>query len=325
MKWLIVSTIGKNPGDEFIRCGIENLINYADKNCVIQVLDKETNDFNTRVDFDKCVWAGMPIFWSLNGNNNWNIKWWKHMVGEWPSNFKKKFCVLAAGSFQDWKDINRGVDRDGIALSARKLMQNSFFVTARDPVVNDICNTIFPTLVCPAILALLGVKKTDSIKGCNLMPDGGHYQTFCPSEAKEWLTIQGKIAGILKKNNFKFFAHSDGEKKHALDLGWKLNDIISYTGSPRQMLQSYRNVDQYFGNRVHGCIVSRGNGADVVSCGYDSRQEAVRLSGAKVFLPSSLDLSFLSNWASSPPSLKHFNLITLRDSYLKILNDFINA
>ena len=128
MKWLIFSTIGKNPGDEFIRVGIEYLISKVDKEAVIEVLDKETNDVYNNSDFDKCIWAGMPVFWSLYSNNNWTIRWWKNMTGQWPSQNKNNFCVLGAGSFQDWENIYRGADVNGLFASATKLKDNSFKV-----------------------------------------------------------------------------------------------------------------------------------------------------------------------------------------------------
>jgi hypothetical protein len=80
----------------------------------------------------------------------------------------------------------------------------------------------------------------------------------------------------------------------------------------------------FFGNRVHGCIVSRANGADVISCGYDSRQEAVKISGAKAFLPSNIDLNLISKWASSEPKINKFDIKTLSNKYIEILENFKN-
>jgi polysaccharide pyruvyl transferase WcaK-like protein len=324
MKWLLISTIGKNPGDEFIRVGVKNLIKEVDENCSIKVLDKEAQSMPHPVEFDKCIWAGMPVFWSLFQNNNWNINWWRYMVGGWPSKVKNNFCVLGAGSFQDWSDIDRGLDRASMSRSAQDLSNNSFLVTARDPIVNNICNSNFPTLTCPAIFSTANKEKTKSIKACNLMPNGAHYDVFNPSEGNVWRSIQEDLSLILIDNGFKFFAHSDAELNHAIALGWQTKDIISYNGDPDQMLEHYRNVDMFFGNRVHGCIVSRANGADVISCGYDSRQEAVKISGAKAFLPSNIDLNLISKWASSEPKINKFDIKTLSNKYIEILENFKN-
>lgn len=322
MKWLLISTIGKNPGDEFIRVGAEYLISKVDKNAAIEVIDKETNDIHNKFDFDKCVWAGMPVFWSLYSNNNWTIRWWKSMTGQWPSQNKNNFCVLGAGSFQDWENIYRGADVNGLSASAAKLKDNAFKIVARDPIVNYICKSNFKVLTCPAIFSCQNQPKTQSIKACNLMPGGAHYRDFNPHQSQVWDSIQKSIADSLIKNNFTFFAHNHKEYQFAKQLGWNEKSIINYNGNTNLMLENYRNVDKFFGNRVHGCIVSRGNGADVISCGYDSRQEAVKLSGAKTFLPSQINVEQIAKWTQSAPVLEKPDLKTLESEYIDILNNF---
>lgn len=322
MKWLIFSTIGKNPGDEFIRVGVEYLISKVDQDSIVEVLDKETNDVYKNSNFDKCIWAGMPVFWSLHANHNWSMNWWKSMTGMWPSHCKNNFCVLGAGSFQDWEDIYRSSNTHGLINSAKDLESNSFAVTARDSIVNDICRSNFKVLICPAIFACKGKVKTTSIKGCNLMPGGSHWREFNPRQSQIWDSIEKSIADLLIKNDFTFFAHNDKEYQFAKQLGWNKKSIINYNGDTNLMLENYRNVDKFFGNRVHGCIVSRGNGADVISCGYDSRQEAVKLSGAKTFLPSQIDIEQIAQWAQSTVVPEKPDLETLESEYIDILNNF---
>ena len=84
-------------------------------------------------------------------------------------------------------------------------------------------------------------------------------------------------------------------------------------------------MDKFFGNRVHGCIVARGVGADVISCGYDSRQEAVRQSGARVVLPSELDLDKLDTWCSSKDKGEPFDLEREFDWYKKHITAFMDV
>lgn len=325
MKWLIFSTIGKNPGDEFIRVGTEYLINKVDSDAIIEILDKETDDVYNNTDFDKCIWAGMPVFWSLNSNNNWEIGWWKHLTGVWPSQNKNNFCVLGAGSFQDWENIERGANLQGLEKSAMMLKQNSFVVTVRDPIVNKICKSNFDVLVCPAIFACKDKVKSSSIKACNMMPGGAHYREFNKRQASVWDSIQQPIASILLQNNFIFFAHNSSEYNFAKKLGWSDNSIVNYETRTEYMLENYRNVDKFFGNRVHGCIVSRSNGADVISCGYDSRQEAVKLSGAKTLLPSEINLNKFASWAESDSKYSDPQLDVIEQSYIQLLEKFIKS
>lgn len=322
MKWLLITTIKKNPGDEFIRVGIQKLITEIDNDPRFILVDKETTDMDTILNFDKSVWCGMPLFWSLNENKNHNIKWWKYLVGGWPSIRKNNFCVLGGGSFQDWESVERNADINGLIKSAKDLCRHSYLVTVRDPIVNLMCKTNFEVIVCPAIFSTHGIKKINSIKGCNLMPNGGHYSIFNPKQSLIWQEKVKLISDILLKNDFKFFAHNEEENQFAINMGWKRVNIINYNKNVNDFLNSYRNVDQYFGNRVHGCIVSRGNNANVISCGYDSRQEAVKLTKAKTILPSELNLSKLETWAKYYKPGKNINLPLIKRRYLKIIKEF---
>ena len=321
MKWLLITTINKNPGDEFIRVGIQKLITEIDIDARFILVDKESTDMDISIDFDKSVWCGMPLFWSLNNNKNHKIKWWKYLVGGWPSINKNNFCVLGGGSFQDWESIERNADINGLVKSAEDLCRHSHFVTVRDPIVNLLCKTNFEIIVCPAIFSTHGIKKNDSIKGCNLMPNGGHYSNFNPKQALIWQEKVKDISEILLKNNFKFFSHNKEENEFALNMGWKTVNIINYNQNVNDFLYSYRNVDQFFGNRVHGCIVSRANNANVISCGYDSRQEAVKLTKAKALLPSELNLSKFESWARYYEPGKHINLSLIKKKYLEIIRE----
>lgn len=325
MNWLVISTIGKNPGDEFIRIGVENIIKMVDNSASGRVLDKETQSINKHIPFDKCIWAGMPVFWSLHNNSSWGVPWWNIMTRGWVSNNKNNFCVLGAGSFQDWTDINRGLHKEKMNNEATLLRERSHIVTVRDPVACNTTGVDFDTIVCPAILSTLNMDKTNSIKGCNLMPNGAHYSAFNDNEANIWRNKIKHISRSLLDNNYTFFAHNENEFNYATELGWKDKQIIRYNGNPYDMLAHYRNVDKFFGNRVHGCIVSRGAGADVMSCGYDTRQEAVRLSGARVFLPSEIDISLFEKWVKDEPIVKKFNTTSTIDRYSEILKNFMEA
>ena len=77
MKWLLVTTIGTNPGDEMIRLGVQNLISKIDSNAQYELLNKESKqDRQANHEFDKAVWCGMPVFWSIVGNHCSDIVWW---------------------------------------------------------------------------------------------------------------------------------------------------------------------------------------------------------------------------------------------------------
>lgn len=325
MKWLIVSTIGKNPGDEFIRCGIEAVIKSVDPTATGYVIDKEQPHIFTPQEFDKCIWGGMPVFWCLDRNNSWSVPWWKVLSQGWVSANKNNFCILGAGSFQDQANPLRGVDTTRMKAEMDNLIARSHTIVARDSVVNTIADSNIPVAICPAIIATNGHVKTREIKGCNLMPQGGHYATFNPTEAAAWRHKQQGIADALRSNGFIFYAHNREEERHAIALGWKPDDIITYTGDLKAFIGAYRNVDKFFGNRIHGCIVARGNNADVVSCGYDSRQEAVKLTGAITVMPSQITADHVNEWAKTYNSSPQLDVSAVYEYYQNTLIDFMKA
>tara|TARA_R110000822_G_scaffold145230_1_gene284057 strand:- start:970 stop:1950 length:981 start_codon:yes stop_codon:yes gene_type:complete len=323
MKWVVISTVGKNPGDEFIRVGIGHAIKAVDSKATGSIIDKESNSIFRPEPFDRCILAGMPVFWSLDGNNCWTgVKWWKVLADGWVSNDKRKFAIIGAGSFQDQTNIFRGVNKERLHKEASNLNDRSHTIIVRDDIVNKTTGMNFDVKVCPAILATYDLLKTGSINGCNMMPEGAHYGVFSPTEAGIWQSKAQSIAKELLRNDFKFFSHNDNERLFAKHLGWVDKNIIHYTGDTKAFLQHYKNVDKFFGNRVHGCIVSRANNADVISCGYDSRQEAVRLSGSKILLPSELDINKFSRWVENSDGGKPIDVDNIFDYYKDVLSEF---
>jgi len=296
MRWLLITTIGKNPGDEWIRIGIQNVIREVDPESEYILIDKESpSNRKTQVEFDKCIWCGMPVFWSQGENQNCRISWWQELMLAWPSERKNDFMVLGAGSFFPWgRELKTVSDKQQLIQSAEDVLQRSFCVTARDEIVPRVTQRPIPHIICPAVFSILDYRKSHELKLANIMPNGAHYTSFGPQEASIWNEKKQRISEILRDNGFVFVAHSLAEFQFAQKFGWK--KIIPYNGDPHGLLEYYGRCGKYFGNRIHGAIVARGNDAETWSVGYDSRQEAVRLSGARVSRPSERESQDLRNW-----------------------------
>lgn len=327
MKWLLITTIGKNPGDEWIRLGIQKMIREIDCNRQYILLDKEdASTYEAPVKFDKCIWCGMPVFWSIRRkrNENCNIAWWKSLMLGWPSKVKNNFMVMGAGSFFPWgREVETTNNKERLVESAENVLKRSYCVTARDEIVSKVTGKSIPSMVCPAIFSIIDDKKSHELKFANLMPRGGHYRVFGVQEADIWDKKKCHISEILRKNNFIFVAHDKEEYRFAQELGWKR--IISYNGDFYKLVANYGMCGKYFGNRVHGAIVARGNNADVWSVGYDSRQEAVRLSGARVSKPSELVLSEVADWASHDNEVKIYDLESNFRKQVELVKRFMDA
>jgi len=325
MLWLLITTMGKNPGDEMIRIGIQNLIRDIDPQPEYLLLDKESGTMRkTILRFDKCIWCGMPLFWSDGENRNDTIVWWKELLFGWPSERKNDFLVLGAGSY-----FPLGVRPDEIVYkkqliqSAKDVSDRSFYVTARDHVVSEMTSVPIPDFVCPAVFSVMDFRQSNDLKITNLMSHGSHYPSFGPAEALIWKIKRFKIAKILLKNDFIFLAHDLEEYQFARQCGFK--KIIPYNGNPYGLIEFYGKCGKFFGNRIHGAIAARGNNADTWCVNYDSRLEAVRLSDAKVTTPSQLNLDELAQWAEQPIQPKPFDMQHHYQKQFEIVKKFMHA
>lgn len=323
MRWLLVTALHDNPGDEFVRVGIERLIRSVDRYPIFRLVHKESFALGESQPFDRAVWCGMPMFWAHGSNACWRIGWWDGLTG-WIAADPRRFLIIGAGSFARWPG-ERGIS-DPIALheAAADVLRSAWRVYARDPVVAEITGHQIECLPCPAVFApprLTPICPGASV--CNLMPDGGHYPDFGPQQRDAWVARLPGVARVLRDAGFIFAAHTNGEHDFARSLGWRRDRIVTDSRDPSHLLSLYAGCVRYFGNRVHGGIAARGAGADVWSVGYDSRQEAVRLCGGRATAPADLDLGELTAWAAADPVAKPFDFDREFQRQRRIFAEFI--
>ena len=86
MRWLLITnTENRNPGDEWIRIGVQRLIREVDKSPEYILRNKEfIEDQTTPVEFDRAIWCGSPLFWSHESQNCWENHWWRAWMAAWP-------------------------------------------------------------------------------------------------------------------------------------------------------------------------------------------------------------------------------------------------
>jgi hypothetical protein len=319
MKWLLVTTKNKNPGDEFIRIGVQSLIRSVDKDPSYILVDKENDEERKKLPaYDRAVWCGMPVFWSNGGNKCYTIKWWDYLLSIGKN--KPPAMIVGAGSFCHWKDELNVSDPATLMIKAKEVVQNYHKVYARDPVVPIITGLDIDVEVCPAAFTVIPWLKKD-LKLCNLMPLGAHYEEFGKEESLTWRKKVNWISDILKDNGFTFVAHSKQEGDFAKRLGWE--NVVTYRpGYPGNILAMYSRAKCYIGNRVHGAICSAAAGAEVISIGYDSRQEAVKLLTEEVYLPSEVNKDLVSWFASKKEYKGNFDLEAARKKQMTVFQEF---
>lgn len=319
MKWLLITTRHTNPGDEFARIGVQNIIKTVDVDPQFDLLNKENPEHWKEREFDRCIYAGMPLWWSMAGNECQDICWWEPLIRGWPTKERRKFMVLGSGSV--YVDQINNTERYMSAIL--ETMGRAWAVTTRNTVLDH------PGLVdsvCPASFAIESRTMMDGPRVCNLMPTGGHF-AHNANELDHWDSLLPMLVSWLKDSSYTFVAHNLEEKNLALSLGWCEEDIRIFD-TPEQYLGYYATASAYFGNRLHGGAVCASIGIPTMCVTHDSRLKFVRRIGAVAMRPSEFsDRTLLRQWVRRPWPLgvpqmdKEVEFARLRN----LVNDFKNT
>lgn len=281
MKWLLVTSDG-NPGDYFVRAGIERLVKCADPAAVFEPLNKSDPDqWDKPRQFDRAILCGMPIAWSHHEQTMPEIWWWNRLFDGPVTRDRKKFIALGVGDMIGPAGLhNHGLYIEGLM----QLINSAFAVTTRNPILSH------PALIdsiCPSLFVLDGpceaILQRETLRLCNIMPAGGHEPHFAPDEVELWSRNFPRLAEDWKKNGFHFVAHHRKEAALAKDLGF---DHIHFYETPEAYIRLYQSCVEYVGNRMHGAMMALKAGARACAIGYDSRLNMVRQVGGQAMLPS---------------------------------------
>lgn len=257
MRWLLVSTCGRNPGDEFSRIGVQRLVASVDPKARVQIADKHV-DYDRRFEFDRAVLCGMPLFWSHGRNNNWTQPWWP-----WLLSMGKKLLVLGAGSYAP-PDGPPWSDPGGVLDSAHAIARAVYAGTVRDRIAALAWDTVTPD---PAAFAVgPGPARYDL---CNLMEHGGNEPQFGPRQSMDYKTQLPGLARRLIVEDRVFVAHDAKELALARRLGF--GRAVAYDGDPVPLLRAYARAKSYVGCRLHGAIVVKALGRPVEHLAIDAR------------------------------------------------------
>jgi len=285
MKWVLITTTGlKNPGDEFIRWGLQRLILEIDPDAKFRLLDKENPiDYRLETPFDKAVLCGMPLFWSHATQCSSDIHWWKVVIEGWLSSRKEDFAVVGAGEAVG----NTIADSRKMLSDVLTVVNRASLFTVRAPIWPH------PKIVesiCPASFALvpeLSPPEAGRLRVCNFMPDGGHDSHFNSAEAEVWRSGKCReVSEWCRDQGFIVVPHTEAERDFVLsELGWPEHRVIK-PGSLAEYLDVYADAECYIGNRMHPSVLMASLGRRGLSIGYDSRSRMVERVGGRTLLPS---------------------------------------
>lgn len=302
MKWLIITTnpvphvpttehpnhAGWNIGDVFARIGTEQVIREVDPDAEFEILNVDRHDdiMNERA-FDRCVWAGRPLFWKDCEQDHI----WTHLVNGWPARDRRKVAAFGVGDCY-------ALPRDDEHLRARlaELKAKTWGVSLRFAFDTDDARLG----VCPASWVLLDREERPTRKLCNFMPHGGHYPEFNDRDSRLVRLMGVILAETLFDYGFEFVAHTVREYDFAIELGWPAARI-THSDMIWPYLDAYASASHYFGNRMHGATILAGRMARSMAVGYDSRLEMVQRCGCEARRPSELSLKNVIDFAESEP------------------------
>lgn len=278
MKILLITTGGnKNPGDQFIRLGVEEVIRAVwpsgQPGPQLVRVDKESDEIAAEQDFNRAILCGMPLWWNNATSKSQEIGWWGPLMRGWISADPRKFLVLGAGPVAGSAGILDPVEfRDAI----EETIARAWAVTTRQflPRLLPMDRPMPVESICPAAFA---AKHSEHRwrRLVNLMPDGAHDSHFDEAAAHEWHRRLPDIAASLH-GSFEFVAHSQDEADLARVLGWS-SDRIHFPQTPEGLLRLYAETRTFFGNRLHGAMVVAASGGTSCAVGYDSRLEMLTL------------------------------------------------
>lgn len=280
MKWLLITTLGKNVGDEFVRIGIQNVIREVDPAAEFELLCKETDGIHKPRPFDRAVICGMPLFWSLPYNEASNIDWWDPIFRGWVSDDPRKLAAVGVGSVIVGKIQTPTRYIEDIAEAVCR----THFLSVRQPVLDhpQIIDTI-----CPASFAVHQGAPRRLL--CNFMPHGGHH--YCTDTQNEDLTAwKQTVPGLAKRliaEGYEFVAHNPLEALDAFQLGFPVERVHFFNG-PEGYIKLYGEASCYIGNRLHGAVLVAAAGRPVLGIAADNRVKMVRRLGGATISPRDL-------------------------------------
>jgi len=301
MKILLIATGGMdNPGDQFIRLGVERLIRDSRTANVklVRISKENEKEIMTPQPFDKVIVCGMPLWWNNSVSTSQSIGWWGELIRGWVSDRKNDFLVLGAGPVVGLGGLH---DPEEFQAAMDETVARAWKVTSRQP-------TGHPGIqesICPAAFAVAPETLAPHRRLCNLMPHGAHDAHFNPGEAAVWRERLPSLAQELRSRGFEFVAH-DAEEWRLARRWWSDNEI-HFPATAEHYLKLYSESRFFIGNRLHGAMRAAMNGTPAVAIGYDSRVDMLKPFTQNVFTPSGLPEHFHATvWPSTlqPDTIK---------------------
>lgn len=321
MKVGFITTIDTNIGDDFIRCGIENIVKnihntssphftYVNKHLPetaivnkspIHLLKKSKpfpgrgklmnfydkylyHYFSVYNSQDIIIQSGAPVLWPDCQNNEWAIPIWYKTIGK----LHKKIPVLniAAGSCYPWEHRN-GFFNDDEKKYAADIGSFCKLTTTRDILANrlfteaGVKNVLMP---CSAFFVDQHVENKNHGEYIliNYMPGGGHFDWGQNINGNAWEeAIKNLINSLGSKYEIHFICHNEKEVAAAQRIA--PGNRIHLPDSVESYLEVIRKAIIGINNRMHASVAMASVGVPSLSIGTDTRLLMLENLGLPIF------------------------------------------
>lgn len=309
MKIGIITTIDTNIGDDFIRCGIENLIKnivgeenvyftYVNKHYpstsikqtsilgilyrvrrfkgkarIIKWFEKNHyHRFSLLREQDLIIQSGAPVLWPDCNKNEWAELIWYNTIGK----LYKSIPVLniAAGACYPWEmqgEFNNKADEK----YAYDIGNFCSLTTTRDRLAHTLFNSVqIRNVLLPCTAFFVSTNKINDFEKkyilINYMEGAGHYDWNQSIDKSLWEEIViFMIKELMKVNKVCFLCHDQKEVEVAEKLNLGLD--IFYPKTVAEYLTCIQYAQFGINNRMHASVAMSSFGIPTISVCTDTR------------------------------------------------------
>jgi len=317
----ILTTINTNIGDDFIRIGIENVINslrrgkvtkftYVNKHHPESILTPKNifqtilnlpsfkgkqrfinlfysnfnHSFNIFKKQDLIIQSGAPVLWPNCFNSEWNIPFWYETAGKLHNQIP--VLNLAAGSCYPWENQKGFLDEREL-IFAKEIGSFCSLTTTRDKLAHKLFNeadTANHLIPCSAFLVNSEFKNTETGKYIliNYMHAGGHFDWNQHIDSRLWEnTMKEVILTLRQQHEVRFICHNQKE----YDLAAALNPEIKihFPKNIEEYMECIKNAKAGINNRMHASVAMASFGIPSISVCTDTRLLMLDLLGLPTF------------------------------------------
>lgn len=299
----LITTLDTNIGDDFIRVGIQHVLNDVfegqqleyravnkhrpytvyPKSNPLRWLPFERSALRQSVPsfgitlFDDCdliVQCGAPVLWPNCHRCEWATPLWDQVVGR----LRDRIPVLnlAAGACYPWERQPTTIESAADSAYLRRIHSYCRTTTVRDTLalsLYDLLGKQVRLIPCSALLAAGSEKapaKAGSLILLNYMTGGGHYDWDQNIDAAQWArTMTDLTERLSKRHPVAFLCHNEREAQLARQLAPSVPRLLPST--TKEYMAVVSGAAAAVCNRLHASVALAGLGIPSVAVGNDTR------------------------------------------------------